>query len=128
MTCAYCAMGWIDPDDEAGRLQHDTTSTAEEILAKTDKYWHLDQDGPMPKDGWWRCYSCGGDKYVIRGRTFGAYPEDSEHRVRARCDVELKCAECAAVQLGHGVALPWDYYETFGSGTIKADGTRRFPE
>jgi len=83
--------------------------TREEILDATDRRWDFSDGVPVPRS-WWRCGSCGHDIPQVRSWSFGRYTDGDFHRVMARCDVSLKCTECALVTT-HGIAIPDEIYD-----------------
>lgn len=78
--------------------------------------WNLDSPFPRPTGDWMRCPVCGSRNYLIQSwHGFDRYdhpPEGVTHRVPFRCDVTVKCMNCANVWV-HGLALPQSWADTY---------------
>lgn len=62
---------------------------------------------PVPRPGWLSCGFCGSEGVVVRGWQFHVRP--GKPSIPYRCDVHVKCAQCAA-GWWHGVALSFADY------------------
>lgn len=80
--------------------------SAEEIHARTSRVWAWRWDRMWPLSGVC-CGVCGGE-VVVRYWQFHRRP--GQPTIPWRCDVSVKCTDCAALQV-HGVALTRQMWE-----------------
>lgn len=84
-------------------------ATSEEIISEVEKYWDLDSPLPLPR--FEPLCVCG--NRVWHARLWVFWDRGDDHRVKHRCDVSLKCVNCAQVAIW-GVPLPVEYVEWWG--------------
>lgn len=90
-----------DVTGEAPRDRWGASSPAAAVLAATDRHWNTSGPLPEPAGDWLACPVCRGP-WLIRLWRFHTRP--GAPTVPWRCDVHLKCRECAH-GWWHGVAL-----------------------
>lgn len=78
------------------------------LYRKTVRLWRQDRDGLIwPRPDWASCPVCSDEGLIVRAWQFHVRP--GAPTVPWRCDVHLKCGECAA-GWWHGVALPIEWW------------------